>query len=122
MMCKKEAAAMVNKNCPTSVPIARGTVPGGRDHSTWNRRKKVVTAYAISWLNMVFFEDHLGGWCGVHWTNHRSPTSGLGYLTGCTEQIVAGGARHVVSAWEKRTIADTHKLRGIVRTRLTSLT
>jgi hypothetical protein len=121
VMCKKKAATMVNKNRPTSEPIARGTVPGGRDHTSGNRRNKVVTAYAIPRLNMVLFEDHLGGRCRVQRPNYRNPTSRLGYLTSSTKQIVAGSAGHIISAREERPITDTHKLRGVGRTRLTPL-
>ena len=121
MIDKEEATAMVNIYSATGVSIARGAVSRGRDYATRNRGNKVVTADTITRVDMSLLEKHCGR-CTMQRTNHGGQSGSLRDFTDCTKEIITSGARHVVGAWEERTMTNVHQLRGVGWTGVTALT
>jgi hypothetical protein len=70
----------------------------------------MIATDTITWLDMVFFEDHLtrclnaggmDGWC---------PTRGLGNLASSAKKIVARRAGNVIGAGEEGAISEVDKV------------
>ena len=66
----------------------------------------MVTANAITWVNVILFVDHLARIPQVRRMDSRRMLGGLGNLAGRTQEIVTRCSGYIVSAREEGTITE----------------